>query len=106
MKLDLSKTNGSSPPAALVQYRPASGNTSVPDADGVVFITDEILTADQVAAWLKMTPRQVYELTRRRGQVRSEHPLPFIKIHAKCLRFRRSDVQRWLDTLARKARVQ
>ena len=99
MKIDLTKTNGSSPPTGLLTQAPASEISSVPRTKAPV-ATDEILTVDEVASWLKMSPRQVFELTRRRGQTRSECPLPFLKIHAKCLRFRKSDVQRWLDTLA------
>ncbi len=67
---------------------------------------EQIWTVTEVADYLKMSPRQVWELTRRRGQERSECPLPCFKIHSKCLRFRKSDVQQWLETLARKARVQ
>lgn len=106
MKLDPSKTNGTSPPNGLfrVHQLPASDTSSLPTA--ITKSVDEVLTVNEVASWLKMSPRQVFELTRRRGQARSEHPLPFFKIHSKCLRFRKSDVQTWLDTLARKAKVQ
>jgi predicted DNA-binding transcriptional regulator AlpA len=67
---------------------------------------EQIWTVTEVANYLKMSPRQVWELTRRRGQEHSECPLPCFKIHSKCLRFRKSDVQQWLETSARKARVQ
>jgi predicted DNA-binding transcriptional regulator AlpA len=66
----------------------------------------QIWTVTEVASYLKMSPRQVRELTRRRAQERSECPLPCFKIHSKCLRFRKSDVQQWLEALAQKARVQ
>jgi predicted DNA-binding transcriptional regulator AlpA len=68
--------------------------------------TDEIWTVAETADYLKMSPRQVWELTRRRSQERSESPIPFVKIHSKCLRFRKNDVQQWLATLAQNARVQ
>jgi len=69
-------------------------------------MSDEILTMSEVAAVLKMTERQVYELTRRRSLERMEHPFPAFNIHAKAKRTRRSDLTAWIDTLAmpRKAR--
>jgi excisionase family DNA binding protein len=51
-----------------------------------------ILTGEQVATQLQISPDTVYELTRRRCR----NPLPFIKV-GKYLRFRWSDVERWLD---------
>jgi hypothetical protein len=65
---------------------------------------EQIWTITKVASYSKMSPRQVWELMRRRGQERSECPLPCFKIHSKC--FRKSDVQQWLEALAQKARVQ
>jgi len=93
MKIDLFKTNGSSPPHT------ENSNVPVPEYD-------DIWTVADAARYLKMSPRQVLELTRRRSQERCEHPLPYFKIHSKCLRFRKSDVQQWLEVLSRKARVQ
>lgn len=60
----------------------------------------EILTVEDLSAWLKVTPRQIYELCRSRSQVRGRHPLPSIKIHKKMLRFRRSDIEAWLNECA------
>jgi predicted DNA-binding transcriptional regulator AlpA len=96
MKLDLNKTNGSSPPFS---------ETSQPQAQPLL-PADEIWTVDDVAHHLKLSRRQVWELTRRRGQLRSEHPIPVVRIHRKALRFRKSDVLLWLSTLAREGRVQ
>jgi predicted DNA-binding transcriptional regulator AlpA len=93
MNIDLFKTNGSSPPAAS-QPQP------------LVAHSEEVWTVAEVALYLKMSPRQVWELTRRRGQVRSDHPIPHIKIHRKALRFRKSDVQHWLAKLSQKAGAQ
>jgi len=59
----------------------------------------EILTLDEVAAWLKMTRSQVYGMTRKRSQVRQDHPLPVLRINGN-LRFRKSDVEAWLARLA------
>jgi predicted DNA-binding transcriptional regulator AlpA len=94
MHIDLFKTNGSSPPS---KTQPQAGLGPQ---------NDEVWTVADVARHLKMSPRQVWELTRRRGQLRSDHPIPHIKIHRKALRFRKSDVQQWLATLAQKVGAQ
>jgi hypothetical protein len=39
-------------------------------------MSDEILTMNEAAAILKMTEKQVYDLTRRRSIERMEHPFP------------------------------
>jgi hypothetical protein len=44
---------------------------------------DQILTIEEAAQFLKMTPRQVYELCRKRSQERMEHPFPAFSIHSK-----------------------
>jgi hypothetical protein len=62
----------------------------------------DILTKYQVAEILQITPDAVHELTRARSQARHDHPIPFIKVAGK-LRFRKPDVERWLDRLAGKA---
>lgn len=62
----------------------------------------EIWTIDQLAAFLKMTRRQVYNMTRARGQARMDDPLPLLRINGN-VRFRRVDVEAWLSRLAAKA---
>lgn len=64
----------------------------------------EILTMDEAAAILKMTPKQVFELTRRRSQERMEHPFPVFAIHRKALRVRKSDLMDWIDKMATQGR--
>jgi predicted DNA-binding transcriptional regulator AlpA len=62
--------------------------------------TMEILTADEVAAWLKISKWQVYELAKARtrsGDVR-EHPLPVLRIGSS-VRFRKSDLEEWIEKL-------
>ena len=59
----------------------------------------EILTLDDLAAFLKMTRGQVYTMTRKRSQLRQEHPLPVLRINGN-LRFRKADVEQWLEKLA------
>lgn len=63
----------------------------------------EILTIDELAALLKMSTRQVYEMTRTRtrtGAMR-ENPIPVVKINGN-VRFRKSDIERWIEKLAGK----
>ena len=59
----------------------------------------EILTIDEVAAWLKMTRGQVYTMTRKRSQSRMEVPFPVLRINGN-LRFRKSAVEDWLEKIA------
>jgi hypothetical protein len=61
---------------------------------------DEVLTMEEAAAILKMKPRQVYELTRRRSQERHDIPFPAFSIHAKAKRIRKSDLMNWIEQLA------
>jgi hypothetical protein len=61
---------------------------------------DEVLTMEEAAAILKMKPRQVYELTRRRSQERMDVPFPAFSIHCKAKRIRRSDLMDWIERLA------
>ena len=67
---------------------------------------DQILTMAEAAEILKMTERQVYELTRRRSQERMDCPFPVFAIHAKALRVRKSDLLAWLNKLAQRGRAQ
>lgn len=66
---------------------------------------DIILTMGEAAEILKMTERQVYELTRRRSQERQEVPFPCFSIHSKALRVRRSDLMAWINELAQQGRA-
>ena len=52
---------------------------------------EPILTIEQVAERLQLSPSTVYELTRRR----SRHPLPVLRA-GKFLRFRWSQIEAWL----------
>jgi excisionase family DNA binding protein len=49
---------------------------------------DDLLTVDEVAAFLKLTPKGVYSMT-------SAHRIPFIRVSNR-LRFLRRDVVNWL----------
>jgi excisionase family DNA binding protein len=59
----------------------------------------EVLTIDELAAWLKLSRTQVYSMLRKRGQARMRHPLPAMRINGN-IRFRRQDVEAWLEKLA------
>lgn len=65
----------------------------------------QILTVDELAEWLKMSRRQIYEMTRTRGKVRADHPIPVLRINGN-VRFRRSDIEAWLNRIAVSERVQ
>ena len=67
---------------------------------------DQILTMAEAAEILRMTERQVYELTRRRAQERMEMPFPVFAIHCKALRVRKSDLTAWIDKMANQRRFQ
>ena len=66
-------------------------------------LQNEILTIDDLAALLKMNRRQIYEMTSKRGRVRHTLPVPLLRINGN-LRFRRSDIAKWLDELAEEGR--
>jgi excisionase family DNA binding protein len=60
----------------------------------------EILTIDEVAAWLRISKRAVYEMTSERGRARMKHhPLPVLRINSS-IRFVKSDVAQWIEKLA------
>ena len=56
---------------------------------------DAILTAEEVAAMLRISKRQVYELAKE-----SENPIPSIRMRTS-VRFRQSDVDGWVDGLVK-----
>jgi excisionase family DNA binding protein len=64
----------------------------------------EILTVDDLAEMLKVSRSQIYELTKERtrsGELR-EHPLlPVLRIGSS-VRFRKSDVEEWIEKLVGK----
>jgi predicted DNA-binding transcriptional regulator AlpA len=61
----------------------------------------EILTITELAAMLKMNKRQIYSMTdtRTRTGPMKANPLPVLRINGN-LRFRKSDVEAWIDKLA------
>jgi len=63
----------------------------------------EILTVNDLAKALQLSRSQVYDLTRTRGQVRNEVPLPVLRINSN-LRFRKLDIATWLEKLSKQGR--
>ncbi len=59
---------------------------------------DELLTLEELADRLKISKTTAYGLTRKRAKIRSQHPLPCIKL-GKELRFVWSQVVAWLSQL-------
>jgi excisionase family DNA binding protein len=61
----------------------------------------ELLTVEEAAAILKVTPSSIYGMTSSRGRARNPHPLPVVRLNSKCLRFRRADIEAWIEQLAK-----
>lgn len=61
---------------------------------------DEILTLEQAAEILKITPKQVLELCRTRTAMRMANPFPVIRVHRRCLRVKKSALLQWVDSIA------
>ena len=61
----------------------------------------EILTVDELAEMLKMSRSLIYELAKERtrsGDLR-ENPIPVLRIGT-AMRFRKNDVDAWIEKLA------
>ena len=67
---------------------------------------NEVLTLRDVARILKCRTKQIYELSRRRGQERSTKPLPVFTVHSKMKRVRKQDLVAWLDELVKVSRAE
>jgi len=61
----------------------------------------DLLTPSELAEWLKLSRRSVYELSSARGQRNSKIPLPYLRIAGK-LRFSRAAIVEWLTKLQEK----
>ncbi|MGA8761501.1 MAG: helix-turn-helix domain-containing protein [Candidatus Sulfotelmatobacter sp.] len=62
---------------------------------------DKLLTVEEAAALLDVSPRSIYEMTSSRGRGRSQNPLPVLRLNKKCLRFRVEDLTAWLERIAK-----
>ncbi len=79
---------------------------SISEQDGKVKIAFEeqdsghnVMTVADVAAFLQTDRASVRRMTGDRAQHRSHHPIPFVKIGAKMLRFSRPAIEAWWDEL-------
>jgi excisionase family DNA binding protein len=59
-------------------------------------LSDEILTMDELAVLLKVEPNKIYEMTRKRFKRRRGFALPKFRVGRE-LRFRRRDVEAWIE---------
>jgi predicted DNA-binding transcriptional regulator AlpA len=65
----------------------------------------EVMTVQEVAAMLKMSKRQIYELCRERVRENMPHPLPRIVVNSN-LRFVRHEVESWIEKLGQQENTQ
>jgi excisionase family DNA binding protein len=59
----------------------------------------EVLTVAEAAMFLRISVSMLYDLTRQRGRVRQDIPIPVIKLGAHSLRFRKSSLEAWIAQL-------
>lgn len=84
--------------------------TAVKDAHGDVTFTEEardaggqVMTVTDVAALLQLPVSAIREMCKSRSQ-RGPHPLPFIRVSGKAIRFKRDAIMRWLETTPQRPR--
>lgn len=66
-------------------------------------MTSELMTVNELAAFLKMSKRSIYELTRKRVRDTQDNPMPLMRINGN-LRVRRQDIEIWLESLVEKTK--
>jgi predicted DNA-binding transcriptional regulator AlpA len=66
---------------------------------------DELLTVSEVAALLKCKESSIYNLTRKRGQLRYDNPIPVLRLPCG-LRSKKSSIVAWLDSQEQSGGVQ
>jgi excisionase family DNA binding protein len=67
-------------------------HTSAPIPASTTVSSEPLWTRDEAANYLRIRPATIYQLTRRR----SRHPLPYLPC-GKFMRFRRSEIDKWLE---------
>jgi hypothetical protein len=87
----------------LKQELDYSFETQITEVDGKIrmqFIQkdtgQEFMTLSDVSALIQMDKSQIRQMTEARAQQSTSNPLPFIRI-GKSLRFKRTDIIRWVD---------
>ena len=79
-------------PVRAVPAVTTPAHTSAPIPAATVS-SEPLWTKDEAAAYLRIQPATIYQLTRRR----SRHPLPYLPC-GKFMRFRQSEIDRWLES--------
>lgn len=59
------------------------------------YVGEDLMTAQEVADWLKVKPSWVAEQVKERAQVRSKNPFPHARLGKYC-RFSRMRIAEWL----------
>jgi excisionase family DNA binding protein len=65
-------------------------------------VTSDLMTVREAAEYLRISRSQLFDLTRHRGRVRMQLPIPCIRFGSR-LRFRRSSLDAWLTRLEQEA---
>jgi hypothetical protein len=60
---------------------------------------NQLLSVDDLAAWLKISPRSARELCRERARANQRIPIPVIKFSNRQVRFSRESIMDWLRQL-------
>jgi excisionase family DNA binding protein len=63
-----------------------------------------VLSLEQAASLLGLGRNQLYQLTRKRSQVRQSKPIPFLKLGRRLV-FRRESLKRWIAELEASSEV-
>lgn len=63
---------------------------------------NELLTIDELAQWLKISPRSARELCRERVRTNQKFPIPIVRIN-RAVRFSREAIAEWLKNLQENA---
>lgn len=59
---------------------------------------DDLLTVSDLAQLLRCKRSSIFNLTRKRGRARYDHPVPVLRLPCG-LRFRRSSIMAWLASM-------
>jgi excisionase family DNA binding protein len=57
-----------------------------------------LLTVKDAAELLRMSPSQIYSMTKARGRARMKHPIPILRVNGN-LRFSKESLEEWLQEL-------
>jgi predicted DNA-binding transcriptional regulator AlpA len=57
-----------------------------------------LLTVKDAAELLRMSPTQIYSMSKARGRARMKHPIPILRVNGN-LRFSKESLEQWLQAL-------